>query len=118
MTESTDLPIIQKAYDLIKWYIPIINRLPREHKHVLGERLSQNLYDLLDSLIIARYAREKIQILTSLNSKIDVLRYQSRLLLDFGLMDDQRFAHTTKLITGIGQELGGWLKQQQTKQRS
>ena len=23
-----DLPIIQKTYDLIKWYVPILNRLP------------------------------------------------------------------------------------------
>jgi hypothetical protein len=27
-----DLPIIQKTYDLIKWYVPILNRLPRDHK--------------------------------------------------------------------------------------
>jgi hypothetical protein len=24
----TDLPVIQKAYDLVKWYVPILNRLP------------------------------------------------------------------------------------------
>jgi hypothetical protein len=23
-----NLPIIQKTYDLIKWYVPILNRLP------------------------------------------------------------------------------------------
>ncbi|MEL6384979.1 MAG: four helix bundle protein, partial [Cyanobacteria bacterium J06626_18] len=27
-----DLPIIQKTYDLIKWYVPIINKLPRDHR--------------------------------------------------------------------------------------
>jgi hypothetical protein len=26
-----DLPIIQKTYDLIRWYVPILNRLPRDH---------------------------------------------------------------------------------------
>jgi hypothetical protein len=115
MTESTDLPIIQKSYDLIKWYVPILTRLPREHKFVLGERISNNLYDLLDGLTIARYAKDKIQILTRLNSKMDILRHQSRLLLDFNLIDAQRFAHASKLLTSIGQDLGGWLKQQQSK---
>jgi len=30
-----ELPIIQKTYDLIKWYVPILNRLPRDHKYVV-----------------------------------------------------------------------------------
>jgi hypothetical protein len=25
-----ELPIIQKTYDLIKWYVPILNRLPKD----------------------------------------------------------------------------------------
>jgi hypothetical protein len=40
------------------------------------------LYEFLDNLIIARYARKKLTILESLNSKLDILRYQTRLLLD------------------------------------
>lgn len=31
-----DLPIVQKTYDLVKWYVPILNRLPRDHKFLLG----------------------------------------------------------------------------------
>jgi hypothetical protein len=27
-----DLTIIQKTYNLIKWYVPILNRLPKDHK--------------------------------------------------------------------------------------
>ena len=30
--KNNDLPIIQKTDDLIKWYVPILGRLPREHK--------------------------------------------------------------------------------------
>lgn len=32
-----ELPIIQKTYDLIKWYVPILNRLPRDYRFTLGE---------------------------------------------------------------------------------
>lgn len=55
-----DLPIIQKTYDLIKWYVPILNHLPRDHKFLLGNRIITELYDLLDNLIVARYARQKL----------------------------------------------------------
>jgi hypothetical protein len=44
---SLDLPVIQKNYDLVKWYIPILNRLPRDHCFTLGERMINGLYNLL-----------------------------------------------------------------------
>jgi hypothetical protein len=44
---SLDLPVIQKTYDLVKWYIPILNRLPRDHRFTLGERMINGLYNLL-----------------------------------------------------------------------
>jgi len=43
-----ELPIIQKIYDLIKYYVPILNRLPRDHKFLLGDRIITGLYDLLE----------------------------------------------------------------------
>jgi len=43
-----ELSIIQKTYDLIKYYIPILNNLPRNHKFTLGDRLISRLYNLLD----------------------------------------------------------------------
>ncbi len=36
---KSELPIVQKTYDLIKWYFPILNRLPRDHKFGLGDRV-------------------------------------------------------------------------------
>jgi hypothetical protein len=30
-----ELPIIQKTYDLIQWYVPLLNKLPRDHKMAL-----------------------------------------------------------------------------------
>ncbi len=84
-----DLPIIQKTYDLIKWYVPILNRLPRNHKFMLGDRMIAGLYDLLEGLIIARYAKEKLAQLESLNAKLDILRHQTRLLLDFELIKER-----------------------------
>ena len=54
-----ELSIIQKTYDLIKWYVPILNRLPKNHKFILGDRMINSLYDLLEGLIKAKYARKK-----------------------------------------------------------
>jgi hypothetical protein len=112
---TTELPIIQKTYDLIKWYIPILNRLPRDHRFQLGNRIVTGLYDLLENLIIIRYQQNKLPQLQVLNSKLDLLRYQTRLLLDFDLLSHQRYQYVSRLINGIGTDLGSWIKQQQHK---
>jgi hypothetical protein len=110
-----DLPIIQKTYDLIKWYVPIINRLPRRHRFGLGDRMIAILYELLEGLILARYAQEKLAQLENLNAKLDILRHQTRLLFDFQQFDERRYEYAGQLINEIGNELGGWMRQQRQK---
>ncbi|MGI0486433.1 diversity-generating retroelement protein Avd [Pantanalinema rosaneae CENA516] len=107
-----ELPIIQKTYDLIRWYVPILNRLPRDHKFLLGDRITTGLYDMLEELIQARYAQDKLTRLQALNSKLDILRHQTRLLLDFNLMQAERYDYVGQLINAIGTDLGSWIKQQ------
>jgi hypothetical protein len=63
---ATDFPIVQKTYDFIKWYVPILNRLPRDHKFMLGKRLCSNLYDILNGFIKVRLLKEKQDQLSAL----------------------------------------------------
>jgi hypothetical protein len=111
-----DLPIIQKTYDLIKWYVPILNQLPRDHRFALGDRIIGGLYDLLEGLIQARYSSQKLPQLQTLNTRLDILRHQTRLLLDFSLINAQRYEYAGSLLNGIGTDLGSWIKQQRPRQ--
>ncbi|NJL84578.1 MAG: diversity-generating retroelement protein Avd [Chloroflexaceae bacterium] len=111
----SELSIIQKTYDLIKWYVPIVDRLPKTHKFTLGDRVINKLYDLLEGLIVARYAKQKLAQLETLNTSLDILRHQTRLLKDFELISLERYEYAAKLITEIGVELGGWIKSQRGK---
>lgn len=108
----SDLSIIQKTYDLVKWYVPILNRLPKQHKFGLGERMVAGLYDLLEGLLRAQFSHDKLSTLEPLNSQLTILRYQTRLLLDFELVSPKRYEYAGEQLNGIGNELGGWIKQQ------
>lgn len=111
-----ELPIIQKTYDLIKWYVPLLAKLPRYHKFTLGDRIITELYDLLETLIQARYLPNKLDRLEPLNAKLDILRHQTRLLLDFNLINVDRYDYAGQRINEIGVALGGWIKQQRKQQ--
>lgn len=110
----SELPVIQKTYDFIHWYIPILNRLPQSHKFTLGERITNQLYDLLEGLVDARYSKQKLVVLETLNNKLDLLRYQTRLLHDFDLISIKRYEYINEQLKLIGIELGAWIKQQKT----
>ena len=112
-----ELSVIEKTYDCIKWYLPIIERLPKIHKFTLGNRIINGLYDLLEGLIKAKYAKNKLSQLEPLNTQLDILRYQTRMLLDFEFISVQRYEYAIKLIDEIGTELGGWIKKQRDREK-
>jgi hypothetical protein len=53
-------------------------------------RVITGLYELLEGLIAARYAKQKLPLLESLNTRLEILRHQTRLLFDFKLMAIQK----------------------------
>lgn len=110
--KEEDLPIISKAYELIAWYVPIINGLPRAHKFTLGDRLTNNLYSVLEELILARYERDKLARLEALNGRLDLIRHQTRLMKEFDLIETNKYGQASKRINEIGSNLGGWIKYQ------
>ena len=108
---SAELPIQEATLELIRWFIPILHRLPRLHRHGLGDRLVANLYELLEQLALARFQRERLAILESLRGRIQLIQLQTRLLHDFHLIDLRRYEHASRLITAIGRQHSAWLTQ-------
>ena len=74
MPKNEELVVITKTYDLILWSCNHTSRFPRQHRFVLGESLERNLYDLLETLIQAKYTRDRKPLLDDANLKLEVLR--------------------------------------------
>ncbi len=56
--KSAELVVIVKTYDLILWSCQHIGKFPRNHRFVLGERMERLLYDILETLIAAKYTSD------------------------------------------------------------
>ncbi len=111
-----ELPVIQKTYDVVLWAVPLLNKLPRNFKFVLGDRIQTALYTFLEGLIRARYARDKLPILEPLNADLDIVRYQFRLCRDLELIDLRRYEYVSNEVNEIGKNLGGWIRSQRRTQ--
>ena len=82
MKKDQELIVITKTYDLILWSCNHTSRFPRNHRFVLGERIERNLYHLLETLIQAKYTKNRQRLLEDANLSLEVLRFQMRLAKD------------------------------------
>ena len=108
--DGRELSVVTKAYDLVLWSCHHTSRFPRSHRFVLGGRIERHLYDLLETLIQARYTRERQGLLGRANLTLEVLRFQMRLARDLQCLKVKSYGHAAKAIDEIGRLVGGWLK--------
>jgi hypothetical protein len=63
MKKDQELTVIARTYDLILWSCNHTGKFPRSHRFVLGERIERNLYTLLETLVRAKYIKERRRLL-------------------------------------------------------
>ncbi len=112
MHSKRELDAIQKVYDFIKWVAPIINRFPRDQKFMVGDRLMNHWYDLLEILIEAKYSPKitRIELLHKANIKLEQIRFIHRLLKDNNMWNLKRHKFIIEQTNAVGISIGGWIK--------
>src|SRR5271157_3504293 len=111
--KDQELIVITKTYDLILWSCNHTSGFPHNHRFVLGERIERNLYNLLETLIAAKYTKNRQQLLEEANLSLEVLRFQMRLAKDLQCLKVESYGFAAKSIDEIGRLVGGWLRRSQ-----
>jgi 23S rRNA-intervening sequence protein len=110
MKRDQELIVITKTHDLILWSCNHTSKFPRNHRFVLGERIERNLYGLLETLIAAKYTKNRQRLLEEANLNLEVLRFQMRLAKALQYLKVESYAFAPKAIDEIGRLIGGWLR--------
>lgn len=111
LLQMSDLPVVvQKAYEFNVWLIEKVQRFPRNHRFGVGDRLLQGVLDLLLKLVDAAYARERVRILTEVNSLLNRMRFLLRLAKDLRLLTIDSYGFAAERVDEIGRMAGGWRK--------
>jgi hypothetical protein len=98
MKKAEELTMITKTYDLILWPCNHTSKFPRNHRFVLGKRIERNLYNLLETLLRAKYTKYRQQMLEQANLSLEVLRFQMRLAKDLQCLKVESYAFAAKSI--------------------
>src|SRR5437764_10164849 len=100
--DHEELVVITKTYDLILWSCQHTSKFPRNHRFVLGERIERRLYDLLETLLEARYRRDRQPVLLQANRTLEVLCYQMRLAHDLQCLRTNTYGFAVQALREIG----------------
>lgn len=110
--KKTSESIVMKNYELLKFAIPIINRLPKSQRFILGDRMQNHLLDLLERLMEAMYApkNQKHQLLQKVNLHLEKIRFLFRLSFDLHHLSKKQYTDLITKTDEIGRMTGGWIK--------
>ena len=95
---AQEIPAVTKLYDIILWFLPQVEKFPRDYKFTLGDRIVENLLDCLDTLIEAVYTKERHALLRKLNLNLEKLRHQTRLAKDLQALSIKKYEYISAEI--------------------
>lgn len=101
----------QKTYDFVLWLYPIVNRLPKNHRLILGKKLEEEGLSLLTNLINANNLRgeQRRSFQEASSNGLDLLRILLRLTKDLHLMSVKQYMFGTEKLNEIGRMLNCWM---------
>lgn len=108
-----DLPIFIKWMDFLKWIFVTTDKFPKSVRFTLVDRIHNLTLDVLEDLIQARYSRNRISLLRSVNIKLEKLRIILRICHELRYLPHKSFQYAIFSLNGAGKMLGGWIKQQE-----
>jgi hypothetical protein len=103
-------PALEQTYRFLLWLIPTVDKFPRKHKFLLGDRIQATALEVLEGLIEATYTRKRGELLFRVNLAIEKLRFLVRLSMDLQSLDKRRYEFAARNLDDIGRQVGGWMK--------
>lgn len=107
-----EVDAVAKLYALMLWFIPRLDKFPRNRKFILGDRMENLMLDVLELLVEAAYSRagRKKEALHAANLKLEKLRYLIRLSKDLQLINLKTYEAAARAVEETGRSVGGWLR--------
>ena len=105
--------LLVKTNDFIRYFLPKIEKMPRNYKFIIGDRIVTIQLDFLELLIEAYYSSGKdfkLATLKKANIQLEKLRHLMQLCVDLRFIGLKQFEYVSKLLFDIGVSLGGWIK--------
>ncbi len=110
---SSEMVILTRTYDLLRWLLPKAERFPRLYRNTITHRLMSAALDFQEALLDAQAYDDKIRLrhLRQADAHLNKLRLYLRLAHGWGWLSSGQYEHVSAMVAEVGRLLGGWIKQ-------
>ena len=105
-----EMIVYQKAYDLLFWIKPTVERFTRVHKYSLGLELEKEALELLKSIARLNIKKDKKGAIEECFVCYEAVKILIRLSKDFKLINIKQYEYSSELIVKIEKMLFGLKK--------
>jgi len=112
---ADQLGVVEEIHRMIVWIVPKLNRFPRTHRFLLGDRVYGGLLEALGLLVEAAYTRDKTDQLRRANLELAKVRHLVRVSWELELIGSRHYEEAARRLEALGRSIGAWQKQQQAK---
>jgi hypothetical protein len=116
MSKDKTPQAVQRCHELMVWMIPQLDKMPRQRRFTLGDKLELILLDVLESLVTAAYSKDKQRMLQHANNKLEVVRHLWRMAMELKAVSLKSWTYGAQLMVDLGRQVGGWSKSVQARQ--
>lgn len=110
MANYIELPVYKASYDLLLQIFALTHNLNREYKYTLGERLKNEITELLSNIYRANRIIEKEEYLKTARENLELVRLYIRILKDTKQISNKKHIFINLSIEKVSKQLAGWHK--------
>ena len=110
MAQYEHLPIYKQTYDLLLRIMTATKNFPREYKYTLGQKLKDEVIELVVLIYRANSVRDKEMHISAILERVQVVQLMIRLAHDMKILPRRHYAALAEMTDTLARQAGGWLK--------
>jgi hypothetical protein len=110
MAQYQHLPIYKLTYDVLLRVMTATKDFPREYKYTLGQKLKDELIELVILIYRANSARDKALHIETILERVQAIQLLMRLAHDMRILPRRHYAALSEMTDSLAKQAQGWLR--------
>ncbi len=105
-----DYPLYDKWRGIVEYLIELCGKYPKNVRFTLCDRIVNTALDVLEAILEAIYARQKVPILQAANLRMEKICALMQVSVNKKYISLRQYDHICTRINESGRMMGGWIR--------
>jgi len=108
MAQYQHLPIYKLTYDILLRIMQVTKNFPREYKYTLGQKLRDEIIELVVLIYRANSHKDKATFLAMIVERVQLIQLLIRLSHDIRILQRKHYADLAEKTDSLARQAQGW----------